>query len=140
MNKILREQFQEAVASQIPNLLDLVKMQYDKIPSHQRGKFNQLKDEFSDQPNNFRLSVWQAKISVWLGDLDFEVLPFDSQKKNKRSDSEMQGINDVIKILIERKNFLLKEKAIASDAAIKFSLQKQIEQIEQEIKDLRNEN
>ena len=73
-NNALKNRFEEATEIEIPALLEQVKAQYSKIPSYQRGTFNQLKSEFADPPNNFRLSSWKSRFSVWLSNLSFEVL------------------------------------------------------------------
>ncbi len=52
-------------------------------------------------------------------------------------EQEMEGFQSALKILIDKKNFFLKELSITSDANIKFSLQTQLEELEKNIEDYR---
>jgi Leucine-rich repeat (LRR) protein len=67
------KRFNEATASEIPELLGILQNHYEQIPSHQRGIFNQLKSQFIDQPNNFRLSNWKAQFITLIREFKFKI-------------------------------------------------------------------
>ncbi len=73
MNEIFKKRFQEATDSEIPALLGILDQHYQHVPSYQRGSFNQLKQEFYDQPNNFVLSKWKARFLTLIGEFKFEI-------------------------------------------------------------------
>lgn len=50
-------------------------------------------------------------------------------------ETEIQGLQNKLEILIKKKNYFLKEEAIASDAGVKFSLNMQLEELEKEIEE-----
>ena len=52
-------------------------------------------------------------------------------------EQEIEGFQNAIKILIDKKNFFLRELSITSDANVKFSLQMQLEELEKNIDDYR---
>jgi hypothetical protein len=54
-------------------------------------------------------------------------------------DKEIEGIKKQIDLLVERKNFLGEELSTSSDASTRFSLRKQIEQLDKEIAELRKQ-
>ncbi|MCS7078407.1 MAG: hypothetical protein NZ455_16970, partial [Bacteroidia bacterium] len=72
-NALFKQKLREATFVEIPALLDTLQLNYDKIPSHLRSSFNQLKAEFFGQPNNFSLTNWQAKLDVLIGQFNFEI-------------------------------------------------------------------
>ena len=59
-------------------------------------------------------------------------------KKTYLTDKEKEGIRKALELLVERINFYKKEYVTATDASIRFTLKKQIEDLEKEITDYRN--
>jgi GTPase SAR1 family protein len=72
-NQTFIQQLNEATELKISELLGIIKNQYEKIPWDLRNDFNNLKQEFKDQPNNFALSKWKAKMITLVNDFDFEI-------------------------------------------------------------------
>jgi hypothetical protein len=72
-NQTFIQQLREATDLEISELLGIIKNQYEKIPLDLRSDFNNLKQEFKDQPNNFALSRWKAKMITLVNDFDFEI-------------------------------------------------------------------
>lgn len=148
----------------IPDLLNKIRSHYDQIQSYQRGTFNQLVAEFRDHPNNFQFSTWKSRLRVFVSGLDFEIENaiqtnssvvigngnFISQGNNNATiinnfsggsnygqDREIEGIRKAIELLIEKQNFLLGDYHTSS-GQYKFSLQKELENIELELEKYRS--
>ena len=60
-----------------------------------------------------------------------------SSKVTSLKQKEIKGIQKALDLLIERKNFFAQEYQKAAHAGIRFSLKKQIEDLENEIKSYR---
>lgn len=82
MNEKFKTCLQDASESEIPALLDILKSHFDKIPSHLRGTFNGLKQEFYNQPIGFYLDGWKAKLLVLIGDFGFEITEKEVSNKD----------------------------------------------------------
>jgi hypothetical protein len=80
-NQAFIQQLNEATELEISELLGILKNQYEKIPSHLRGNFNNLKQEFIDQPNNFALGKWKARMITLIREFDFEIAPEDNNNQ-----------------------------------------------------------
>jgi|GEM_PF-3282716 len=78
MNKTFKERLQNATIAEIPALLDLATQYFDRIPSHLKGTFNQIKSDFYDQANHFTLSGWKAKLLVLISQFVFE-MPIEAE-------------------------------------------------------------
>jgi hypothetical protein len=70
--------FKEADKTQIDEYLLVLKNHFDKIPSHLRGTFNQLKSEFVDVPNGSQFGALKSRMAVLIADFDFEIV-FDKK-------------------------------------------------------------
>ena len=73
MNQAFKDKLKEATIDQVYDFLEALQQHYDQIPSHQKGTFNQLKKEFTDQPNNFSLGSWRSRLLVLISGFDFNV-------------------------------------------------------------------
>jgi hypothetical protein len=73
LNEEFIKRFTEATTSEIPDLLEILKRHYEQIPSHQRGSFSQLKDQFINQPNNFVFNNWKAQFITLIREFKFQI-------------------------------------------------------------------
>ncbi len=60
--EIFKKHFKEAITQEIPDLLEVLENNKDKLTSEQVGTYRNLKNEFFNQPNNFQLESWKAKV------------------------------------------------------------------------------
>jgi len=79
MDEKFKERLQNATIAEIPALLDLATQYFDRVPSHLKGTFNQIKSDFYDQANHFTLSGWKAKLLVLIGQFGFEI-PIEAER------------------------------------------------------------
>jgi hypothetical protein len=77
MNEKFKERLEEATDVKIPVILNILQSHYQQIPSHLKGTFNQLTNEFFNQPNNFSLGGWKAKFLVLIGQFKFEIQEYN---------------------------------------------------------------
>ncbi len=106
MNQPLKDRINNAEMLEIPKLLELMKNHYDKIPSHLKSTFNQLKEETKNQPNNFTLNGWKMKMLVLIDDFDFEIIipeeiyfsePINNTQHNVKNDeTNVNGNNNIV--------------------------------------------
>lgn len=87
MNTDFTQRFQDAITTEIPQLLELLTQNFNKMPSHLRGSFNQLKDEFVNQANSFRLADWRARMLVLMSNFQFEI-HLEENKKNTNNNTQ----------------------------------------------------
>jgi GTPase SAR1 family protein len=90
-NQAFKKRFQEAIESQIPELLDILQNHYSQIPSHFLGSYNKLKNEFSNRSNNFNLSSWQSQFLVLISSFDFEIV-FENSNAGSQQTSQGQTV------------------------------------------------
>jgi internalin A len=100
-NKAFIEKITESNGLEISNLLNLLKNNYPQFNSQQKNLFSKLKDEFIDQPNNFSLSNWKARMITLISGLDLEITTEDNNNQNggKTSGQNIsQSANTIINI------------------------------------------
>lgn len=82
------DMFQNAIETQIPDLLEHIETNYyEQIPQHLKGNFNQLKSEYLDRPNNFVFGTWKSKVKTLIYGFGFEI-EYDETNENKKIDQK----------------------------------------------------
>ncbi len=99
MSQIFKDSFQQATSPEIPNLLDILNSYYEKIPDHQKGSFNTLKNRFYNQPNNFELEEWKSQFLTLINGLKFEI-SMEKKKKGMENQKKRINVTFVFKIFI----------------------------------------
>ncbi len=96
----------------------------------------ELKDDYEKGFQEIK-SLQGNPLNIQEFDFLFEV---EENKINETylTDEEKEGIRKTLDVLVERINFYKKEHATAADASIRFTLKKQIEDLETEIEEYRN--
>lgn len=99
------------------------------------SSFEQLPIEPSNIEQNkfnyiFYLIVFFLFVSVFIVEINRFLL---KRKNNTGLEIETEGLIETIELLLEKKNFFLKESVIAVDPSQKFALQKQLEEIVKKI-------
>lgn len=109
-NQKFLELLDESTSSEISTLLFVITQQYEKIPSHKKATFNQLKSEFENSPNDFQLRVWKTRLKVFISGLDFEIeYPLQNSNWSKKMyiiENEIESLTNTIGLLLEKRESL----------------------------------